>query len=234
MVSEQELINRLSEAFPEAVVATEVPTRRTVFITIKPPFVRDVSNYLFEQGARFITSVATDYIARSDKLEVNHLFSLDNEGLTAVVKVQTSPANPTLDSISPTIPGANWSEREAYDMMGIDFIGHPDPRRLVMADDWPKGVFPLRRSFAYNEKPAPAPENAVLLKTPEPPSSVIPFGPFYPVLEEPVYIRVFVEGEQIIGCDYRGFYSHRGIEKLADSVLTYQQVPFIAERICGI
>jgi Ni,Fe-hydrogenase III large subunit len=59
-------------------------------------------------------------------------------------------------------------------------------------------------------------------------------GPFYPVLEEPEQLRLFVDGEQVVGCDYRGFYNHRGIEKLGDSVLTYNQIPFVAERICGI
>jgi len=59
-------------------------------------------------------------------------------------------------------------------------------------------------------------------------------GPFFPVLEEPASFRLFVEGETIVGCDYRGFYNHRGIEKLGDSVLTYDKIPFVAERICGI
>jgi Ni,Fe-hydrogenase III large subunit len=65
-------------------------------------------------------------------------------------------------------------------------------------------------------------------------ASVIPMGPFYPVLEEPAYWRLFVEGETIVGCDTRLFYNHRGIEKLGDSVLTYNQIPSLAERICGI
>jgi Ni,Fe-hydrogenase III large subunit len=59
-------------------------------------------------------------------------------------------------------------------------------------------------------------------------------GPFFPVLEEPAHWRLFVEGETIVGCDYRGFYNHRAIEKLGDSVLTYDTIPFVAERICGI
>ena len=59
-------------------------------------------------------------------------------------------------------------------------------------------------------------------------------GPFYPVLEEPAHWRLFVEGETIVGCDYRGFYNHRAIEKLGDSVMTYDKLPFLAERICGI
>jgi formate hydrogenlyase subunit 5 len=43
-----------------------------------------------------------------------------------------------------------------------------------------------------------------------------------------------VDGETVVGSDYRGFYNHRGIEKLGCSELTYNQIPFIAERICGI
>jgi Ni,Fe-hydrogenase III large subunit len=69
------------------------------------------------------------------------------------------------------------------------------------------------------------------MKMPQSTASVVPLGPFYPVLEEPVYFRVFVEGEEIVDCDYRGFYNHRGIEKLGDSALTYNQVAFLAERI---
>jgi Ni,Fe-hydrogenase III large subunit len=95
-------------------------------------------------------------------------------------------------------------------------------------------VWPLRRDVPYNLRPpaatgvgpplAPAPEGA----------TVLAIGPFFPVLEEPAYLRLFVEGETIVGCDYRGFYNHRGIEKLGDSTLTYNEVPYLAERICGI
>jgi Ni,Fe-hydrogenase III large subunit len=59
-------------------------------------------------------------------------------------------------------------------------------------------------------------------------------GPFFPILEEPSYWRLFVEGERIVGCDTRLFYNHRGIEKLGDSVMTYSEIPYLAERICGI
>ena len=53
-------------------------------------------------------------------------------------------------------------------------------------------------------------------------------------LDEPEHFRLFVEGEIVRGCEYRGFMVHRGIEKLADSVLTYNEIPMLAERICGI
>ena len=64
--------------------------------------------------------------------------------------------------------------------------------------------------------------------------TVVPFGPFHPTLDEPAHFRLYVEGEMVRGCEYRGFMVHRGIEKLAESVLTYNDIPMMAERICGI
>jgi len=234
LASEKALVERLTEKFPQALIGSNLPISGTLYLRITPNSIRGICQEIFNLGARFVTSVATDRSKESNKLEVNHIFSFDQERLTVVLKAQVSVTEPTVESISSVIPGANWSERECADMMGIEFSDHPDSRRLILADDWPQGVHPLRKSFPYNYKPPAAPENAVPLKTPESPATVLPIGPFYPVLEEPAYFRVFVEGEEITGCDYRGFYNHRGIEKLGDSVLTYNQVCFLAERICGI
>ena len=70
----------------------------------------------------------------------------------------------------------------------------------------------------------------------EPPEgcTVVPFGPFHPTLDEPAHFRLYVDGERVRGCEYRGFMVHRGIEKLAESVLSYNDIPIMAERICGI
>ena len=64
--------------------------------------------------------------------------------------------------------------------------------------------------------------------------TVVPFGPFHPTLDEPAHFRLYVDGERVRGCEYRGFMAHRGIEKLAESVLSYNDIPIMAERICGI
>ena len=234
MLLDHELINQLNEKFPGAIVSTQIAAPNTIYITVDNSSISKISQHLFKQGGRFVISVATDRIKETGKLELSHIFSFDDDGLTATVKTEVDSSNPSVDSISAALPAANWAERECHDMLGIEFIGHPDPRRLALADDWPKDLYPLRKDFPYNYKPPPAPENAVKLNTPKSPASVLPVGPFYPVLEEPAYFRVFVEGEEIVGCDYRGFYNHRGIEKLADSALTYNQVVFLAERICGI
>ena len=185
-------------------------------------------------GGRFLTSAGADMRPRTGMYQVTQLFGLDSDRVFLVLNVEIDPAHTGIPSIVDIIPGAGWAEREVHDMIGIEPLGHPDPRRLVLPDDWPDGVHPLRKDFKVDERPPAAPENKVPIKIPPKDASVLPIGPFFPTLEEPVFINLFVHGEEIVGMDYRGFYNHRGVEKLADTELTYQQVPYIAERICGI
>lgn len=183
---------------------------------------------------RFITTAGADRRAVDGGFEVTHLFALDPDKKFLILRTDVSPEDPTIPSVTDIIVGAGWAEREVRDMIGVTPEGNPDLRRLVLPDDWPNDVYPLRREFRVDERPPAAPENKVKIKDPPKDSTVLPLGPFFPTLEEPVFINLFVHGEEIVGMDYRGFYSHRGIEKLADSELTYHQVPHIAERICGI
>ena len=187
-----------------------------------------------EMGARFLISVGTDQRPGGDGYGIVHLFSLDREGLFLALECFVPEWEEKVDSITSIVPGADWSERECRDVIGVEPQGHPDPRRLLLPDDWPEGVFPLRRDFDYNERPPAVEGSRPPLKEHPAGTTVIPMGPFFPVLEEPSYWRIFVEGETVVDCDYRGFYNHRGIEKLGDSVLTWDRIPYLAERICGI
>jgi NADH-quinone oxidoreductase subunit C len=61
------------------------------------------------------------------------------------LKVRVSGNDPVVDSLVPVWPGANWLEREIFDLFGIRFTGHPDLRRILLPDDW-EG-HPLRRDY---------------------------------------------------------------------------------------
>jgi Ni,Fe-hydrogenase III large subunit/Ni,Fe-hydrogenase III component G len=206
----------------------------TLRLAVAPEALRSATEELLRARARFLVTVGIDTRPLSADYRILHLFSLDREHLFVVLECAVGGDDPHLDSITPLIPGANWAEREYCDAVGVTPDGHPDPRRLLLADDWPEGVFPLRRDFPYDYRPPAAEGQAPRLKEPPEGASVLPIGPFFPVLEEPSYWRLFVEGETVVGCDYRGFYNHRGIEKLGDSTLTYNEIPYLAERICGI
>ncbi|MBB6732982.1 NADH-quinone oxidoreductase subunit C [Cohnella zeiphila] len=76
---------------------------------------------------------------------IYHLLSLDS-GHNYAVKVRTDRESPSVPSVTPIWPTANWNEREIYDLLGIDFPGHPDLRRIMMPDDWVG--HPLRKDYA--------------------------------------------------------------------------------------
>jgi NADH-quinone oxidoreductase subunit C len=77
---------------------------------------------------------------------VYHLYSTTSHAAIRVATPCTGDdAAPTVPSVVPLWPGANWHEREAYDMFGIKFEGHPDLRRILMWDGYP--YHPLRKEF---------------------------------------------------------------------------------------
>lgn len=200
----------------------------------EPEQIKEIVSLIVLQEARFVHLTAIDFSSKKNKIQLNYFFFLLKDNLNIILKTELDSSNPSISSISDLIPGVIWAERECKDLFGINFEGNPDLRRLVLPDDWPNDVYPLRKDFSYNSKPPTKSESAVELKKPGEGRTVIPLGPFYPSLEEPAYFRLIVEGEEIVDFDYRGFYVHRGIEKLAESALNYQQIPFLAERICGI
>ncbi len=187
-----------------------------------------------EAGGRYLMSVGYDNIARDGSLGLVHNFSFDREGLFACVRTSAPADDPTFDSITPLIPSAGWSERECSDLLGMKFRGHPKPKKLILSDDWPAGVYPLRKEVPHDLMPPAAEDVAYQLDEAPPGTTIVPVGPFHPSLHEPAHFAVYVDGETIKGCDYRGFMTHRGIEKLCTTQVSYNEVPFIAERICGI
>lgn len=230
MLTVEQVVTR----FPEQMRVEKV-WDGSVLARVTPQDLPAAARYVRETlDGRFILSAGTDKRELAGCYEISNVFSLDREKAFLVLRTEVDPAVAALPSIAAIIPGAAWAEREVRDLIGVTPEGHPDPRRLVLPDDWPEGVYPLRRDFAYNERPAPAPDRKSSLQPPPADATVFPLGPFFPTLEEPTFVNLYVSGERIVGMDYRGFYNHRGIEKLADSALTYHQIPFLAERICGI
>jgi NADH-quinone oxidoreductase subunit C len=87
-----------------------------------------------------------DYVADGKMCVVYDLWSFGHDHSFAV-KVYTPRENPSAPSVRDFWPAADWHEREAFDMFGIDFPGHPDLRRILCADDW-EG-FPLRKDYVF-------------------------------------------------------------------------------------
>jgi Ni,Fe-hydrogenase III component G len=142
-MQQNELDNQLSR-IQDRIAGIERKAENRVFLPCEAANVYEVCRFLFEDlRLRFVISTGLD---AEDCFEVLHHFSDDESGCIITVKafIRNREA-PELDSIAPLIPGAEWIEREMHDLLGIKFRNHPNLRRLILSDDWPEGVYPLRK-----------------------------------------------------------------------------------------
>ncbi|MFN8591034.1 MAG: NADH-quinone oxidoreductase subunit C [Thermomicrobiales bacterium] len=183
-------------------------------------------------GARLATMVGEDDRATSDTYRLSYVFAPPAGGWVTI-ETALSPRDPAFPSVTPLVPAANWYEREVHDLLGLAPIGHPDPRRLVLHDDWPAGVYPLRKDFDP-ARAVPTDENPPFLFPALHGDAIleIPVGPIHAGVIEPGHFRFAAVGEAILHLEPRLFYVHRGIEKVAEGK-SPAHVLQIAERICG-
>ena len=143
----EKIVKEIQESLGDKIKNVVIKNSQRVYIDIDPKDIREVGRYLWkDRGARY--AIATTVDNRSS-FEVIHHFSLDREGGVMVsVRSLLSRDKPSMPSLTPVIKAANWIEREMNELMGVEFEGHPDMRRLVLAQDWPQGVYPLRKDFS--------------------------------------------------------------------------------------
>lgn len=111
-----------------------------------------IYNFLSDISAvdYYPTDYGDEYEFRPERFGVAyHIYSmLYNRRLR--IKIYLPEEEPAVDTVVDVWPAANWLEREIKDMMGIEFVGHPDPRRLLMPDDW-QG-YPHRRDYPMGKE----------------------------------------------------------------------------------
>src|SRR4051794_25184974 len=99
-----------------------------------------------ELGFTFLAELtAVDFWPREPRFELVYLLVSIERAARLRVKVRLDGEDPHVGTLSRIWPAANWLEREVWDMFGIAFDGHPDPRRLLMPEDW-EG-YPLRKDY---------------------------------------------------------------------------------------
>ncbi|ACS32561.1 formate hydrogenlyase II subunit F (Mhy2F) [Thermococcus gammatolerans EJ3] len=235
-------VNEVIERFRDRIIRIERNADNQWIIEIRKEDLPEVIGYIINhpewKETQLSTMVGADERPLRGKFSLIYWISINGASGDVVFGIKTyiSEDDPKFPSVTPIHPGANWYEREVKDLLGLIPEGHPDPRRLVLPDDWPEGVYPLRKDFHYTDSPKREFTDETKYPYREPPkgTAVFPLGPYHVALDEPGHFRLYVKGEEIVDVDYRLFYQHRGIEKIGENRLTYDQVNFIAERICGI
>jgi len=141
------LIALLQQAAPGATVESAPSIDLQISISVSRDHVLDVARVLRDapelRFAFLAELTAVDYWPREPRFEVVYVLVSLQHRLRARMKVRVPGPEAHLTTVSDIWPAANWLEREVWDLFGIAFDGHPDPRRLLMPEDW-EG-FPLRK-----------------------------------------------------------------------------------------
>lgn len=253
---EKFLAANLSELFSEDIYR-ETDTSDMLSFHVASQRIKEVLHYLrTKSNPRFLRLedlTAIDETARRSKKTapvgnqdappdfslVYHLRSYDTSGM---VRIKTplfgknSGEAPSAESITDIWPGADWYEREVFDMFGIRFRGHPDLRRLLMHPDW-EG-HPLRKGYpgratqmppytrADANKMEPL-DGAAFFKDMNPDNFfVLNYGPHHYGTHGIIRFILALSGEKIIDMDTDIGYHHRGVEKTGEHQSWYQFLPY--------
>ena len=141
-----EILKKLDEKFNGRILKVYKKSEKRAYVDIYPKDIVDVARFIFkDMGLRFnIASAVDDF----DSLEILYHFASDKGGTVISVRALLKDKNdPHIDTITTVTKSAWWIEREMHELFGIEFDGNNDLRTLLLPDDWPKGVYPLRKDF---------------------------------------------------------------------------------------
>jgi Ni,Fe-hydrogenase III component G len=136
--------DRIRDKLGEKILEWRQHSPRRIYFSIKKEDILETARFLFKElGLRFVIATGAD---TPGGLEILYHFSMDKSGVIYSARVLIEDKKyPKIDSIAPIFPGAEWIEREIWELLGINFIGHPNLTHLLLIDDWPQGKYPLRK-----------------------------------------------------------------------------------------
>jgi NADH-quinone oxidoreductase subunit C len=153
-----DIFSKLSAKFPKGVLGKE-ETKPDASIKIEPSAIHEVLKYMRDElnfeTLHMVSGV--DYPALPALCVVYHPGSYHHKMIVSLKVYLPRTDEAKVTSVTDLYKAANWHERETYDMFGIQFLNHPDHRRILCPEDW-KG-FPLRKDYVtpdyYNGMPVP-------------------------------------------------------------------------------
>ena len=151
-------IEAVNAKFPNTILDEEWSTPNQVTLTIKTNMLPDVVEYLYYQHEGWLPLVfGNDERSIHGNYAVYYVLSMEGEVKTFItIKALVDPVSLEFPSVTPKVKAAVWGERELFDMYGLKAVGLPDQRRLVLPDDWPDDLYPLRKdSMDYRLRPDP-------------------------------------------------------------------------------
>ncbi len=123
-----------------------VKNERRVYFSVDKEDLKEVASILYKEFQMRLSTITG--IDNQENFELIYHFGYDKTGelfnMRVFIKDKT---NPQIVSLSELFKASLWVEREIHEMLGIDFLGHPNLEHLLLDHDWPQGEYPLRKDY---------------------------------------------------------------------------------------
>ena len=227
------ILDELTQRFGAQLEHTHAPQPNELYLHVKAELAGALCSTFYKKYQGRLAGVfAEDARASHQAFFVYHLYALDAIHAFVLVRVPVAADRTELLSLTDAVPAANWQEREIQDLFGIQLVGHPNPRRCALHDDWP-AVYPLRKDFDLRTVLPPfAGERHKFREVEGEGVFQVPVGPVHAGIIEPGHFLFSVAGEPVLYLQLRMFYAHKGVEKLFES-LPIPHCVRLAESISG-
>lgn len=178
------------------------------------------------------TIKATDQRKETGDFRIYYVFGVKKENIFLVLCLKLKNTT-DFPSITPVIHEATRYELEIKSFFGLNPIGHPqDSEQFILQENWPPNAYPLRKDFDWNKR-APIAHNPYKFQKVEGEGIYeIPVGPVHAGIIEPGHFRFSVAGEEIVSLEPQLGYTHKGSEKLFETLPLEKKVK-LSERISG-
>jgi Ni,Fe-hydrogenase III large subunit/Ni,Fe-hydrogenase III component G len=223
----------LQQKFGAQIQSMTAEREEEVYLLVGDSDVRALTGHLrSEFEARLVTVFAEDRRSADGVFFNYYVLERKGDPRYLIVRAPVRADHPEFPSLSAELPAVNWQEREIQDWFGLKAVGHPNPRRVALHDNWPD-VHPLRKDFPL-ETVLPPFEGERHIYRPALGEGVfqVPVGPVHAGTIEPGHFNFAVAGEPILYLQLRMFYTHKGTEKLFEQ-LPIPKAVFLAESISG-
>ena len=149
MSKEEEILEKIKERFGNNVKDMTIKRSRRIFAETDMKNLKEILRYAKDElGFDHISTITGRDLG--EELELIYHIAYQN-AIELSIKTKIPKENPRITTIVDLYPSAGIYEREVHDLLGVVFEGNPDLSPLLLPDNWPKGVYPLRKDVTLEE-----------------------------------------------------------------------------------
>jgi NADH-quinone oxidoreductase subunit C len=144
-MDKQQIFQKLKDKMGQKILTWNDFSDSRTYLEISSEHIAEITQLLFvDLNARFQIATGVD---TADSIEILYHWSFDQQQLVITVRTKLDRNKPEIESMALICKATEWIEREIWELLGVNFLNHPDLRHLLLKDDWQPNQCPLRKDY---------------------------------------------------------------------------------------